>query len=94
MKALNGSVCEPDMAQGQWTTAAATDLVKMLLIIVFRPFTKKSKEDWRSLLEYCATGMGSGLMARIRTMENIVRTMSSLMSKPSDLSRRLLVTWI
>ena len=45
-------------------------------------------------MEYCATGMGSGLKARIRTMENIVRTMSSLMSKPSDLSRRLLVTWI
>jgi len=33
-------------------------------------------------------GMGSGLMARKRPMENIVRTMSSLMSKPLTLKMR------
>ena len=79
MKALNGSVCEPDMAQGQWTScrsipawstgrpgprswmfSAATDLVKMLLIIVFRPFTKEARRTGGACWSIVQQGWGQG----------------------------------
>ena len=57
-------------------------------LIYRRVVTSTHKADLSLASLFCRKGMGSGLMARKRPLENIMRSMSTILSKPLTIKMR------